>query len=701
MTSRILKNLALDASFHRVRTPRFVFATLLAAMLLGLGTATPVVAQSKYASSDSMSGYVHIIDLYDESNNRIDPTAENAKPYSPEKTCGRCHDFKTIAHGWHFNAALPTASSDSGRPGMPMIWSDPRTGTHLPLSYRGWKGTHKPKELGLSNWQMAAKFGGYVPGMTVESQTELKPAEGEAAKVVDRTRITGTLPIDCMLCHFRPGSGYSPFTWTEQVQEQNFAYAPTAALGLAVVTGNLRRLKDDVDLSTDEAKEQLPKLQYETSRFRSDGKVFVDLIRKPSNESCYYCHTSVPSNSPKGNRWMHDDDIHLRAGITCADCHRNGLDHETVRGFEGEKHPSGTIAGSLSCQGCHMGDAASTQVVGRLGAPRPAHKGLPPLHFDKLSCTACHSGPSLDEEVGRQITSSAHQLGAHFKRTGDELPAIFGNVMLPVDDSGTPTSQADAAGKYTPHRLTWPSFWGVVRDGKVEPLNPEQAFELVRKPLKIRKDFAEEIGEVKLTLSQRKQILGDDKAARLKPEELDEKQKKLIDEAEAAERKKQIDERMLAALKEIETAMPGSQAVFVSGGSGIIRSAENQLTQLSQDKLGDAAAPYAWPSAHMVRPAQQSVGINGCNECHGQNSPFFYASLKPVGVVPGQETTEVVAHELQHADVQRLAQWSQMFEGRSTFKVASLVAFALTGLVVVASIAVNLSSLWRGSSKSR
>lgn len=262
--------------------------------------------------------------------------------------------------------------------------------------------------------------------------------------------------------------------------------------------------------------------------------------------------------------------------------------------------------------------------------------------------------------------------------------------MLPSDD----------AGKYTPHRMTWPSFWGVVRDGKVEPLNPEQAFELVRKPLKIRKDFVEEIGEVKLTLSQRKQILGDDKAARLKPEELDSKQKKLIEDAEAAKRPKQIDERMLAALKEIEAAIPGSQAVFVSGGSGTIRNAENQLT-LSQDKLGDAAAPYAWPSAHMVRPAQQSLGINGCNECHGQNSAFFYASLKPVGVIPGQETAEVVAHELQHADIQRLAQWSQMFEGRSAFKVASLIALALTGMVAVASMAVNLSSLWRGNTKTR
>ena len=29
---------------------------------------------------------------------------------------------------------------------------------------------------------------------------------------------------------------------------------------------------------------------------------------------------------------------------------------------------------------------------GRMGAPEPIHKGLPPVHLEKLSCTACHSG---------------------------------------------------------------------------------------------------------------------------------------------------------------------------------------------------------------------------------------------------------------------------------------------------------------------
>ena len=60
-------------------------------------------AQNRFATSDNMSGYVHWIHLYDANNSRIEPGRENLKPYSPEKTCGRCHEFDTISHGWHFN----------------------------------------------------------------------------------------------------------------------------------------------------------------------------------------------------------------------------------------------------------------------------------------------------------------------------------------------------------------------------------------------------------------------------------------------------------------------------------------------------------------------------------------------------------------------------------------------------------------------
>jgi hypothetical protein len=494
-----------------------------------------------------------------------------------------------------------------------------------------------------------------------------------------------------MLCHNRPGSGYSSFVWTEQIQEQNFRYAPTAALGLGVVTGGMRRLKADLDLASPEAAELLPKVNYEASRFRSDGKVFIDLVRKPDSQSCYYCHTNSSSDSPNGSRWLHDEDVHTRAGIQCADCHRNGLDHETVRGFLGQDHPSGSLSASFSCQGCHLGTGDDNQ-PGRLGAPRPLHQGLPPVHFEVMSCTSCHSGQIPSENIGRQINSIVHQLGSHIKRTGEELPAVHGDVLLPVDSSGRIAERGE--GVYTPHRMMWPSFWGVISDGTIKPLNPELAYELVKRSLKVRKDFFEELAEVKLSLGQRKEILGDDRAARLKPEELSEEQRKRLAEAEDKLQQAQVNDRIVAALAEIEKANNGARAVLVSAGVGYGLGEGNQIATVDKQLLGSAADPYYWPSAHSVRPAQQSLGISGCTECHCQQSAIFHAQLQPVGVIPGQKVDSLAVHQLHGADLERLERWSQMFQGRSIFKIAGLIALGLTGVVLISAIAINLNDFW-------
>ncbi len=695
--------------------------TLAAALIVGTG-ARQSSAQGRYATSDSGSGYVHMIELLDANNTKIDPTAEFPQPYSPARTCGRCHEFDTIAHGWHFNATDPKA--EPGRRGQPWIWSDARSGTHLPLSYRGWEGAYNPDVLGLSRWEVAAKLGGYLPGgslgggTTDASSTGAGPAASEAAERdvatskangsketvdsdnqsreanLDRTAITGEMPIDCLMCHNAQGSGYSPFVWTEQIAKQNFAYAPTVALGLAEVEGSMARLKTFDPAATDAAS-KLPKLTYDASRFRSDGTVFIDLVRKPQDNACNYCHTNVSASSIGGTRWMHDDDVHTRAGLKCADCHRNGLDHQIVRGFEGEQHVGGSLMASLSCSGCHMGEqvagADPLAQPGRMGAPKPVHRGLPPLHFEKISCTACHSGPALEHDVPRQVNSIIHRLGEHVKRTGDEMPAVFGPVNLPTGDS--PHPQAEDRGKYTPHRMYWPSFWGTIEDGKVTPLNPEVAFDLIRKPLKVRRDFTSELAEVSLSLSQRRELLGEDRA-RVKDDARTAEEQEKIAAAEKQAREAQIDERMRGALSAIEEQFPGKQAVFITGGTGWVRYGDEKLKMLSGDELGEAAQPYAWPMAHNVRPARQAMGAQGCTECHSDQSPFFFADLQPVGLVPDQEIEPVKVHLLQHADLTKLHNWNELLVGRASFKIASLIALAATCLITLSVLAWNIGFNW-------
>jgi hypothetical protein len=490
-----------------------------------------------------------------------------------------------------------------------------------------------------------------------------------------------------MLCHRRAGSGYSPFVWTEQIEDENFAFAPTAAMGLAQITGSMSRLKD-IDYSSPDAASKLPRVAYEKARFRGDGKVYFDVVRKPNNDACYYCHTNVEAESVVGGRWLHDEDVHLRAGLACADCHRNSLDHHTVRGYDGEEHASGQLAASFSCQGCHLGASQPEQEpvswAGRMGAPKPAHVGLPPLHFDKLTCTACHSGPLPTAEIGRQLNSITHRLGEHVRRTGMESPGILAPIFRPLD----------ASGKLAPHRQMWPSYWGLIEKDRVRVLNPELAYELIRRPLRVRRDLASELIEVSLSLTQRKELLGEDRA-RVKDEERTPEEQLKVAEAEAAMRTLQIGQQMSAALKALEEEYPDAQGVFISGGAGFVRDGDDAIKALSSEAIEAAAAPYAWPLAHNVRPARLSLGAGGCVDCHSDQAKLFNASLTPVAELPEQTVEAVAMNNLMQVDMDRMRNWNQLFAGRSLFKIVGLIALGLTCIVTLVAIAGNLSGCIR------
>lgn len=699
---------------------------------------------NRFATSHSQTGYVHWIELYDAQNNRISP--ESTRPYSPLTTCGRCHDVETISHGFHFQAGSDNLRE--GRPGQPWVWSDPKTGTQLPLSYRGGPGTFHPDQLGITRWQMAAHFGGYLPGGGPGSESALAGGPGTSdsaepiAGQVDRSHVTGPLPIDCMLCHHRQGSGYSPFAWTEQIEQENFAYAPVAALGVATVQGQTRRLKDDFDPRADGAAAQLPSVQYDPARFRPDGKVLFDLVRKPENNACYYCHSQTTAEAVQGQRWWHDEDVHIRAGMACVDCHRNGLDHETVRGFAGEKHPGGAAVGVLSCQGCHLGsdfDAGHGAVTlaevagplaagshgeagshgqanshgdtgphgdagphgeavhaaggtaadalvsrsGKLGAPRPLHAGIPPLHFERMACTACHAGP-LPDEPHSLLLSAVHGLGQHTQWTGSEAPWVGASVQL------LRANVADEVAKYAPFRWLWPAYWGVRQaDGSIVPLHPEQAAAWLRKPLKVRQDLAAEIGEVKLTLAQRRELLGEERAKVPEAERTADEVVQL-QALEQELRERQINERIADGLTAIQAEVAGA-AVYVSGGRVYELDEERKVVSRSAaEDLAGPAAPVFWPIGHNVRPATQSLGAKSCTECHRSDSPYFQEQLTAVAVVPGAEAAELSLPAPMAGDRQRFAAWNQLMTGRAQFKYFALAAVAAAAVGLLAAFLTGM-----------
>jgi hypothetical protein len=67
--------------------------------------------------------------------------------------------------------------------------------------------------------------------------------------------------------------------------------------------------------------------------------------------------------------------------------------------------------------------------------------------------------------------------------------------------------------------------------------------------------------------------------------------------------------------------------VYISSGLMFLLDKDGELTT----KDHKSAEPVTWPVGHRVRPAQQSLGINGCKDCHRANSPFFFGKVKGLG----------------------------------------------------------------------
>jgi hypothetical protein len=516
-------------------------------------------------SDGSLAPSVHLITLHDEEGATIRPEDEPVQPFSTQQTCGRCHNYKTISSGWHFNAADPNfPSQQHGRPGQPWILADASIATQIPLSYRPWPGAFRPEQLGITPFKFTTRFfGRHMPGGGA-GETE-SPESNE----IMRQFVSGKLEINCLICHnAHPGQDQAEYA--AQIARQNLRWAAAGACEFASVKGMAARQPDTYDPLMSKA----ISTTYREGTFDEKNQVLFDIVRKVPNERCYYCHSNVNVSVHGNEKWTADEDIHLTAGMTCVDCHRNGLDHNIVRGYEGEDEVShNELAATTTCEACHLGKGSLVPQAGRLGAPVPKHPGIPPIHFEKLTCTACHSGPWPVEKTYRSKTSRAHALGVHgASRSPDVLPHILFPVLAQQQD-----------GKIGPSKLIWPAYWGTLKDGGVTPIVYETVQNVV----------GTVIGADKVPPS------GDWPALTA--------------------------ELVAEALKSLQKdgGVEG-KAVYICGG---------KLYQLDDAGLlsdvpdHPAAKPYMWPLAHNVRPAAQSLGIRYCEDCHATDGPFLFGKV--------------------------------------------------------------------------
>ena len=581
-----------------------VVSAILRACAAATLAAVPFAAQADHFNG-GRTVPVHRLAPLDAEGDKISPSAALPEPISQSKTCTQCHDTQLMSGGSHFRTGLDTNDAPESVTVEPWFWADEATGTAIPLTLHGQAGAFRPAELGISCWQWTKMFGRSFPGGGVGSDPR---ALGEIAGERQRWFVTGPLGPNCLACHQQ--RGYDSSEWARQVLRENFAGAATAASGLGAVEGMNERLDDTWDgLRAENPDDHLFKVPekavYDLRRFDAKNRCVFD-VGRPKSENCLACHSvsqkGMPSHAIAG-------DVHLKRGMKCVDCHQHGIDHRMK---------------TKSCASCHV-------EAGGAG-PKPVHAGIPLVHFEKLSCTVCHSGVTEKGKRALVSTSRANRIGIYGRaQWAMDVPSIVEPVFV-----------KNAEGKIESCRMAWPSYFAELgTNDTVKPLLPD-----VVAALGVRGTNA-------------------------------------FTKAVAA-----------GVLNALKTKSPEASFGFI--GHGRLWTAEGEGTNATVvAREHAAAAPVSWPVGHDVRPARQARGAAPvkCADCHTSDSEFFFGKVAPTGPIADAEVESVQQTEFLGLSPTYHAVLGTTFEMRPIFKVFLWSVFGLLCLFAFAASAVVLNRL--------
>ena len=506
------------------------------------------------------------VQLKDADGRSIDPAAASPRPYSPRQTCGGCHDYAKITHGYHFQMGADQAKLAQVKPdpAKPWIWSPGQIGKQFHMSYE-WiaaKSNRTEAEVGVSAWEFGTRCGGCHPGggafetdrdgQRFDRRQKAQPA---LAQSLDgdyhnaRWDQSGVVEADCLICH-QPG--YNMAARNAQLAKANYGWAATAGSGLGQVTGSV--------LSGER-----PTLTYATKT----GKAQFDIVRSPADASCLSCHAEAEAKK-RGHVWDgRTTDVHTAAGLRCVSCHPSGLDHQFAKGHANEVTVRDDLDSDVvSCQGCH---------TKRTAVPRPKHPDLPASHLEKIACITCHVRGGQVAAVGTVDTTTGATAG---------LPTSPGARKYGETAPWQPSYFRLADGKLYAGNALLPAWWGSRVGATVHPLTlaeTRRAYELVKAEIK------DDNGDGKPEANTAAEI-----AAMLHA----------IAKTQEGGRFKAIDPVFVKGWREFQ---------FIG----------NQLTA----QMSDQAQPLRWSFSHNVAPASQAWGSGGCGDCHGDTSPFFEAPI--------------------------------------------------------------------------
>ncbi len=565
--------------------------------------------------------------LLDEQGNVIDPAKGiNANvPYSPRQTCGGCHNYDRITEGYHFTQGAGESPTATQRQRMLWALSPGNFGGNwcspAPLySHLAPKQNGSAVTIDMTAYRFLLSCGVCHPG---GGPAELDrdgrrydrwiadPASGFADGADNNFDgdyhkamwgKSGVLEADCLLCHL-PGYDYAERV--RQIGQGNFRWAALAGSRLAKVSGAV-------------ARNEAVQVEYNASFFNPDGTIDLPLVRSPQNAACLSCHQQ-PGWKKRGANFRPRTDVHLRAGLRCVDCHPAGSSATDPRINGHEMHqiakgddPGGLVRDDLdntmvSCADCHNS--------GRLGAPLPRHRGLPPLHLDRIACQTCHIPERLVMPIQFQA-SDVFNPAPRIPVGGKQLWTFYGPdgqwrnhygylEMMGYDNKPTERFRPVLArynGKIYPVNRVHSAWPGIQIDGQSALMQPRMS-DIRRMWLAHREDPSRYPSLARIVDDN-----GDGVPEVNRPDEID-----------------ALIEAVSLMLAEIKYPMEGKRVVWVYNDRVYRSGTEFQTVP----KEPWEASPYAnvHKYSHDVLPARAALGSGGCTDCHSAGSPFFSASV--------------------------------------------------------------------------
>ncbi len=564
--------------------------------------------------------------LRDEDGNIINPVKDEnaAKPYSPKKTCGACHDYDKITKGFHFMQGMgeqPTAeqvarylwASTPGNFGG--NWCSP-----APLyRYLSPKKNESPATIDMTAFTFfTSPCGACHPGGgSAEYDREGKrydrwmsdPQSGFTSKGDNnldgdyyqaRWSETGVLEADCLLCHM-PEYDYEQRK--KQLGAWNFRWAATAGAKFAAVKGSVQ-------------KGEPVAVVYNKELFNPDGTIEPHIVREPRNEACLGCHAQ-PGWKKRGANFSPRTDVHLRAGLKCVDCHPAGSSATDPRIAGKEEHqfgkgddPGGLVRNDLdntmvACTDCHD--------TGRSGAPIARHPWLPPLHLEAIACQTCH----IPERLVMPIEVQASDLfnpAPKIDQPGKRLWTFYGPNwqfrnhygylhMMGYDDKPTERFRPKLVrykGKIYPVNQVHSAWPGIEIEGQTALMQPRMS-DIVKMWMAHRNDPTKYPELAKIVDDN-----GDNVPEVNRPEEID-----------------ALIRSITQMLNDIKYPMENKRVVWVMDDRVYRSGTEYRVVEKKEWEASPFANVHKY--SHDIFPAKAALGSGGCTDCHSPQAEFFYA----------------------------------------------------------------------------